>query len=118
MGTSLFVIEILLIGVLLIAAIAVVAVAGTGFARPLAAPVETLPSVTLPQQPRAEDVARVRFSLGLRGYRADQVDEVLDRLARQLAHQEAEIDQLREAQQTPATAPSPSTVTAAPRNPE
>lgn len=108
MGTSLFIIEILLIGVLLIAAIAVVVVVGTGFARPLSDPVETLPAVTLPNEPRSEDVARVRFSLGFCGYRADQVDEVLDRLARQLAHAEAEIDELRSA----------STVTAAERNPE
>lgn len=118
MGTSLFVIVMLLIGVLLIAAITVVAVAGTGFARPLADPVETLPAVTLPSEPRAADVARVRFSLGLRGYRADQVDEVLDQLARQLARQEAEIDRLREAREDPTAAASPSTVTAAQRNPE
>lgn len=118
MGTSLFIIEILLIGVLLIAAIAVVVVAGTGFARPLSDPVETLPAVTLPDRPRAEDIARVRFSLGVRGYRADQVDEVLERLARQLARAEAEIDELRRAHSPEVGEPSASTVTAAERNPE
>lgn len=33
---------------------------------------------------RAEDLRRVRFSLGFRGYRMSEVDALLDRLARQL----------------------------------
>jgi DivIVA domain-containing protein len=32
----------------------------------------------------AEDLRRVRFSLGFRGYRMSEVDALLDRLARQL----------------------------------
>lgn len=48
----------------------------------------SLPPVLLAEHPRAEDIDKVRFSLGLRGYRCDQVDEVLDVLA-------AEITQLQ-----------------------
>jgi DivIVA domain-containing protein len=36
----------------------------------------------------AEDVSAVRFSLGLRGYRMSEVDEVLDRLTAVLAERE------------------------------
>lgn len=52
-------------------------------------PVATLPAVLLPAQPRAADVRAVRFSLGLRGYRMDQVDEVLEVLS-------AEIERLQQ----------------------
>ena len=37
----------------------------------------------------------MRFSLGLRGYRMDQVDQVLDELRDQLASKQEEIDALR-----------------------
>ncbi len=43
-----------------------------------------------------DDLARVRFSLGLRGYRMDEVDEVLDRAGAQLDAQLAQIRDLRE----------------------
>lgn len=55
---------------------------------------DNLPSVLLPQEPSAADVDRVRFALGLRGYRMDQVDEVLDRLAGQLRLKDEQIDRL------------------------
>lgn len=51
----------------------------------LMAPVKGLPPVLLPQEPEPADVDKLRFSLGLRGYRMDQVDEVLDRLRDELA---------------------------------
>ncbi|MCW1250587.1 DivIVA domain-containing protein, partial [Acaricomes phytoseiuli] len=44
----------------------------------LAPPLPNLPPVLLPERPGPKDVAKVRFSLGLRGYRMDQVDQVLD----------------------------------------
>lgn len=40
------------------------------------------------------DVERVRFDLALRGYRMDQVDEVLDRLADELTARDARIAEL------------------------
>jgi DivIVA domain-containing protein len=43
-----------------------------------------------------EDVDRLRFSVGLRGYRMDEVDEVLDRLAADIALRDAHINELVE----------------------
>lgn len=54
-----------------------------------------LPPVLLPAGAAPEDVDRVRFSLGLRGYRMDQVDQVLDELRDQLAAREQEVEELR-----------------------
>ena len=62
-----------------------------GFEQPPA----NLPPVLLPARAAPEDVDRVRFSLGLRGYRMDQVDQVLDDLRDQLASKQDEIDGLR-----------------------
>lgn len=58
-------------------------------------PVASLPPVLLPAEAKPADVDRVRFSLGLRGYRMDQVDQVLDELRDQLASKDAEIAGLR-----------------------
>ena len=60
------------------------------------------PESSVPQAPlpdghlTADDVGRVRFSVGLRGYRMDEVDAVLDRLGEALAERDAEIARLRE----------------------
>lgn len=54
----------------------------------------SLPPVLLPKNPRAEDVDKVRFSLGLRGYRCDQVDDVLDVLAAEITNLENTIRDL------------------------
>ncbi len=61
----------------------------------LVEPVASLPPVLLPESPSAQDVDAVRFGLGLRGYRMDQVDEVLDRLAGALEERDAVIAGLR-----------------------
>jgi DivIVA domain-containing protein len=58
-------------------------------------PVTSLPPVLLPEEAKPDDVDRVRFALGLRGYRMDQVDQVLDDLRDQLAAKDAEIAGLR-----------------------
>ncbi len=63
----------------------------------LGAPVANLPPVLLPAAPVPGDVDRLRFSLGLRGYRMDQVDEVLDRLRDELAARDARIAELEAA---------------------
>ncbi|MGL3805054.1 DivIVA domain-containing protein [Paeniglutamicibacter sp. R2-26] len=55
----------------------------------LVEPVASLPPVLLPLQPTPADIEAVGFSLALRGYRCDQVDEVLDALS-------AEIDRLHQ----------------------
>lgn len=58
-------------------------------------PVTSLPPVLLPEEAKPDDIDRVRFALGLRGYRMDQVDQVLDDLRDQLAAKDAEIAGLR-----------------------
>jgi DivIVA domain-containing protein len=58
-------------------------------------PVPSLPPVLLPADAKPADVDHVRFALGLRGYRMDQVDQVLDELRDQLAVKDAEIERLR-----------------------
>ncbi|MGN5731646.1 DivIVA domain-containing protein [Arthrobacter psychrochitiniphilus] len=60
----------------------------------LATPVANLPPVLLPVEPAPADVDKLRFSLGLRGYRMDQVDEVLDRLRDELAAKDLRIAEL------------------------
>ena len=79
-----------LIVLALIAAVAAVA-AGRG-GRGLGAPTQTRPWTGLPEgHLAADDIEHVRFTLGLRGYRMDQVDEVLDRLAGEIARRDVEI---------------------------
>lgn len=62
--------------------------------RGLVEPTPNLPPVLLPHEPTAADVDRLRFSLGLRGYRMDQVDQVLDRLREALNRQQLRIAEL------------------------
>lgn len=62
-----------------------------GFGQPPA----NLPPVLLPADAAPADVNRVRFSLGLRGYRMDQVDQVLDELRDQIAAKDEEVGRLR-----------------------
>ncbi|HEY1157964.1 MAG TPA: DivIVA domain-containing protein [Arthrobacter sp.] len=64
-------------------------------------PPANLPPVLLPGHAVPEDVTRLRFSLGLRGYRMDQVDQVLDELRDQLAAKDAEIAELRSRLEAP-----------------
>ncbi len=64
------------------------------------------------------DVQALRFGVGVRGYRMDEVDEVLDRLAHELSDRDAKIADLSArtlraenlASQSPASPPSPPTV--------
>lgn len=59
-------------------------------------PTSSLPQLDLPAGPmRPDDVEEIRFSLGLRGYRMDQVDAVLDRLRGELAQRDQLIEGLR-----------------------
>lgn len=59
-------------------------------------PTPNLPPVLLPEQAGVADVDNVRFGLGLRGYRMDQVDQVLDELRDQLLAKDREIEQLQD----------------------
>jgi len=88
----------LLAGIAVIAAVALLAVGRLG----------ELPDVEPDRAPLAlpddramvrADVDSVRFAVGLRGYRMDEVDDVLDRLAAEVSDRDATIatlqDQLR-----------------------
>lgn len=58
-------------------------------------PVANLPPVLLPAKAEPADVDRLRFAVALRGYRMDQVDQVLDDLRDQLAARDRKIAALR-----------------------
>jgi DivIVA domain-containing protein len=57
-------------------------------------PVASLPPVLLPADAAPSDIDHLRFAVGLRGYRMDQVDQVLDELREQIAAKDREIERL------------------------
>jgi DivIVA domain-containing protein len=81
----------------LLAVLGVVAAVVTGAIRAdMDEPTSSLPPAGVPEGDLvAEDLQAVRFSLGFRGYRMDEVDQVLDRAAVELARRDAEIERLR-----------------------
>jgi DivIVA domain-containing protein len=83
----------LLVAVLVLGGIAWVA-AGRG--TPMAESFGDRPDLALPSNVplRKPDVDSVRFSVGLRGYRMDEVDAVLDRLAAEIDARDGYISQL------------------------
>lgn len=83
----------LVVIVALLAAVGWLAIGGGGH---MAEPVPDRPDLALPNEGLLErtDVDRVRFSVGARGYRMDEVDDVLDRLAHEIELREERIAQL------------------------
>jgi len=63
-----------------------VAAVASGRGAPMSEAYDDRPDALVPAAGplRPEDLRRVRFSLGFRGYRMSEVDALLDRLARQL----------------------------------
>jgi DivIVA domain-containing protein len=60
-------------------------------------PTTTVPPLELPADRfTADGVDGLHFSLGLRGYRMDEVDQVLDRISSELRSRDAEVALLRE----------------------
>lgn len=53
-----------------------------------------LPPVLLPEHPNPEDIDALRFALSFRGYRMDEVDQVLARLRDRISVQAALIEAL------------------------
>jgi DivIVA domain-containing protein len=87
-----------LVGVIVVlAVIGVVAAVVVGAVRgDLAEPPSSLPPSGLPEGDlTTDDLEAVRFSLGFRGYRMDEVDEVLERVTAELARRDAELAELR-----------------------
>ena len=87
------------LGILVLAVIAGIAVVAAGVGDPMAIAYDDRRDVTVPtDRPlRSSDLAGLRFTSAFRGYRASEVDALLDRLAAQLAESES----------TPASAPEP-----------
>jgi len=100
MGDAILMIEILVLGVLVIGFLALIITRGEQrLVKPLAEPLPTLPPVLLPEAEdiSARDIEDIRFAVGLRGYRTDQVDQVLDRLTKALEDRDQQIAALRQA---------------------
>lgn len=83
----------LVVIVALLAAVGWLAIGGGGH---MSEPMPDRPDLALPNEGMLErtDVDRVRFSVGARGYRMDEVDDVLDRLAREIELREDRIAEL------------------------
>jgi DivIVA domain-containing protein len=83
----------LVVVVALLAAVGWLAVGGGGH---MSEPEPDRPDLALPGDRfiGARDLDRVRFSVGVRGYRMDEVDDVLDRLAREVEVREQRIAEL------------------------
>ena len=94
-----------LTGIGVVLAVAMLAVGRLGELAPVAPDRAPLDVPAGPLAP--DDVDAVRFAVGLRGYRMDEVDEVLDRLADDLAARDARIAEL-EGRLTAGPAPSSS----------
>jgi|SRR5690625_494636 len=104
MGDAILMIEILVLGVLVIGFLALIITRGEQWlVKPLAEPLPTLPPVLLPEAEdiSARDIEDIRFAVGLRGYRTDQVDQVLDRLTKALEDRDQQIAALRQAAEQP-----------------
>ncbi|MEU4394910.1 DivIVA domain-containing protein [Kribbella sp. NPDC023855] len=85
-----------LIVVLLIGAVAVVASGRWGAMAPA---YDDRPDLTVParQALTADDLAKTRFGVGLRGYRMDEVDTLLERVTREVAERDRRIADLERA---------------------
>jgi DivIVA domain-containing protein len=89
-----------LLGLLVLAVIGGIAVVAAGIGDPMSIEYDDRRDVVVPtDRPiRSSDLAGLRFTSAFRGYRASEVDALLDRLAAQLAEAER-----------PAQAPAPAT---------
>jgi DivIVA domain-containing protein len=87
--------------ILVVLALGGIALVAAGRGAPLAEVYDDRPDSSVPAQGTlsADDLRRVRFSLGFRGYRMSEVDALLDRLARE--REEADRDRGRGDQPTP-----------------
>ncbi|HWG93959.1 MAG TPA: DivIVA domain-containing protein [Mycobacteriales bacterium] len=89
---------ITLLGLLGVVAVLFAAAVVATRSDPLLAPADPVrPALELPDGPMtASDVGAVRFSTAVRGYRMDEVDAVLARLAEELADRDARLATLEE----------------------
>ncbi len=92
--TSVIWVLFIVVAVLIIGAFAALAAGRLGY-DPMAPATTTQRDPGLAEHFTAADVTDLHFDTALRGYRMDQVDEVLDRLQDRIAEQEREIEALR-----------------------
>jgi DivIVA domain-containing protein len=93
-------VTLFLLVLVLLAVGAVVAVVTGRIGGGLGPATSTRPHRGLPEGPvLASDVDAVRFSLGLRGYRMDEVDAVLDRLREEIRERDEELAAWRTAEE-------------------
>ena len=95
MGDAILLIEILVLGILVIGLLAMIMTRGDRGM--VAEPLPSLPPVLLPEahEIAARDISDIRFAVGLRGYRTDQVDQVLERLTVVVQDRDQQISQLQ-----------------------
>jgi DivIVA domain-containing protein len=86
---------VLLLAVLAVLGAVAVVAAGRGTAMPDVDPDRAPLGVLPPDEVGPTEVERLRFSLAFRGYRMDEVDDVLDRLTAELADRDARIAELQ-----------------------
>ncbi|MET3960962.1 DivIVA domain-containing protein [Marmoricola sp. OAE513] len=81
-----------LFAVLIVLVIGGVAVVAAGYGDSLSVEFDDRPDVVVPAEGplTAEDLGSIRFTTVVRGYRASEVDALLDRLAAQLAEARAD----------------------------
>ena len=87
---------VLLLAVLAVLGAVAVVAAGRGQAMPDVDPDRAPLGVLPPDEVGPTEVERLRFSLAFRGYRMDEVDDVLDRLTAELADRDARIAELQD----------------------
>ena len=84
-----------LFAILVVLALGGIALVAAGRGAPLSEVYDDRPDSSVPAQGplTADDLRRVRFSLGFRGYRMSEVDALLDRLASE--REDADLDRSR-----------------------
>ena len=85
---------LLLLAILAVLGGVALVAAGRGSGLPDAEPDRAPLGVLPPDDVEQRDIERLRFSLAFRGYRMDEVDDVLDRLTAELAARDARISEL------------------------
>jgi DivIVA domain-containing protein len=88
---------VIVVGMAVVVGAAALVALGAGGSLPEAAPDRV--GARLPQQRplNRHDVDELRLPMAVRGYRMDEVDDVLDRLGAELAHRDARIAELEAA---------------------
>lgn len=86
------------IAIIVVAALGVAALAAAGgMGQMNQEPVRDVYRQDLPGRPlEADDISQLRFGVALRGYAMGQVDDILDRLAREISERDAVIAELRD----------------------